>query len=474
MNYTFIFLLLTLISTGLFVFYAKDANIDKGSSLKNKNAFLILLILAALVFNFGPAYYTFLNPEIKTFRPMFEQFDWDMGTTALGWILYEIKNVHFLHDSWWFIAYALDFIKAQPDSLLYQEVFFNQHLKFQYPTTSLLAFDFIKSNTVLEWRTLFDVFNYLSIISLPLLGWFSYKLFYREDVQKLHIERLDDFNKFLPILLMLMILMLFYPIIVSVYLGQIQTAIVVLVAWALYSFSQGKNLLTGVLLGLCAIIKPQWLLIFIWAALRKQWNMLFSGVITMLIFVILAIYFYGINNFLDYANTLSYLSEHGESYYNNQSINGFMHRLLQNGIIETFMIKEFPPYHPVVYFTTLISSVIILGVALFNRIKVAPTEVDLAFVILALTMASPIAWNHHYGVLLPIFAISFSLALKQQTFGKWTIAYLLATWVLSSQNFEIFTHSLSYTIWNPLQSVMLLGIFMSFYLLIRIQNTSRT
>jgi len=461
----------------LFVyFYRRSKTINVG--IDYQNHVLKLCIFLALALNFAVAFYTSLdNGFIRLSRAMIntDKIVFDMGATSLGWIIYEFNNLFFITDSWWFIAQALDYIHQHPSGLVYQELFFNQHLKFQYPTTSLLLFDFIKSNTVFEWGTLFNLFNFLSISSLPFLAWFCFKLYYRENTPTFYIEKLSDLKQFSTLISFFIFTLLFYPIIISIYLGQIQTWIVMLVAWAILCFSNKKFVMSGVLLALCTTIKPQWAIIFIWAALRKQWSMFFSGVLVLIIAAVLAIYFYGVINFFDYLNTLSFISLHGESYMANQSINGLMHRLLANGVTDRFLPSEFPPFNQVVYVTTLVTSILIIVFALFWRVKKTPTDIDLSIIILAATIASPIAWNHHYGVLLPIFSLAFYYTQKLAPFKKWGLPFLLIAYALVSQNFDPITYKfLSTSVWNIFQSTMLFGVMFFFYILCIISRKNET
>jgi hypothetical protein len=63
-----------------------------------------------------------------------------------------------------------------------------------------------------------------------------------------------------------------------------------------------------------------------------------------------------------------------------------------------------------VYYGTLVSSAVIVGLALFLPAarSVRGRALDMAVALIAATLASPIAWEHHYGAFFPIFAIALS------------------------------------------------------------------
>jgi len=104
----------------------------------------------------------------------------------------------------------------------------------------------------------------------------------------------------------------------------------------------------------------------------------------------------------------------GETFWTNQCANGFLNRLLGNGDPVNFSPNEFAPYHPWVHALTVGSSLLILGLALFKRgpVEKGRSTIDLAIIIAAATLASPIAWEHHYGAFLPLFALALPACLE--------------------------------------------------------------
>ena len=80
---------------------------------------------------------------------------------------------------------------------------------------------------------------------------------------------------------------------------------------------------------------------------------------------------------------------------------------------------------------------------------------------LALTMASPVAWEHHYGVLLPILALLLPALIRTPLLGRATLP-LFALLAALASNAWLALGALSGTSWNPLQSLLLfvaLGVF---------------
>src|SRR5215468_12334126 len=69
--------------------------------------------------------------------------------------------------------------------------------------------------------------------------------------------------------------------------------------------------------------------------------------------------------------------------------------------------NAFPPYSLLVYGGTLVASIVLLSAALFRRGNKGDPDrtFDFCTMALSITIASPIAWEHHYGTILPVFAV---------------------------------------------------------------------
>jgi len=167
-----------------------------------------------------------------------------------------------------------------------------------------------------------------------------------------------------------------------------------LVAW-----QYKKKKTAGLLIGLICAIKPQWGILLLWGALRRQWAMVIVGALTLTILIAISAFIYGLHHFVDYLSVLSFLSQRGEAYFPNQSVNGLLNRLFFNGNNLHFADESFPPFNPVIYGSTLISSLLIITTALFWRWRdISNVDApELAIMMLSMTIASPIAWEHHYG-----------------------------------------------------------------------------
>lgn len=378
-------------------------------------------------------------------------------------------------DSWMPMLRASNHLREHPELPIYQAVFFGQHVKFQYPLTALLLLDLPRAIASIDNSTLIAAYKILCRLCVFAIGVVFFKLFMNATQETYGPERapLPAVSTFVLMTLCVIGVGLFYPITRSEFFGQIQTAITLIAALALLAWQRGKTRTAGVLIALCCLIKPQWVIFILWALLRRQWRFALAAAATTFAGFLLALARYGFTNVFDYLPVLSFLGQHGESYLSNQSVNGLAHRLLFNGPNleddgSTWKGSDIPPFHPWVYGLTLASSIAVIGLALFRNRTEHPSALDLALVMLSLTIASPIAWDHHYGVLLPIFALIVPAAVAYRPWGRWTMPYLALALLLTSQSFETAANLVADSRWNFVQSYLFFGALMMLVLLHRL------
>ena len=112
----------------------------------------------------------------------------------------------------------------------------------------------------------------------------------------------------------------------------------------------------------------------------------------------------------------------------------------------------FPPFNPWIYAGTVATSLGLLAAAIFRRGNEGDHDrvFDFCTMGLSVTMASPIAWEHHYGILFPIFAVLLASAV-----GNRTRLILLAVSYVVISNFFPVTNLLAETVFNVVQSYLL-------------------
>jgi len=306
-------------------------------------------------------------------------------------------------------------------------IFFEEHRKFQYPPTSLLGF-FVMPDSWLGPENLI-LAEYYATLEGPLRSTMrtasqlavAITIAATIAILELGLTRMFPGKRSLSwriarIVIIAILGLTFYPLMKAHERGQVQVFLNALTALGVLAHMLGWQARSGFLLGLCCLLKPQYLVLVIWTVLRRHWRMLAGIVIAVAPLGITSLVLFGWTNHLRYIEVIREIARVGETFWPNQCFNGFVNRLIGNGDPANFDPVGFAPYHPVVHVITLVTSLGLLVIALLRpRSKqAAPSTLDLGVVLASATLASPIAWEHHYGAFFPLFALALPACLDPE------------------------------------------------------------
>lgn len=385
-------------------------------------------------------------------------------------------------DSWRPMRSALEHLQAHPDEDLYFGILDENRGKFQYPPSALAAYTAMNATRGLlrlpdNEVSLRLVTGAVGGIFVVLCAWFAGLILFSG--MKAAGGRLEGgggrWDR--PVLWATAAVstLTFYPVIRAYELGQIQVWINAMLAVLVWFWMTDRKTGAGVLTGLICLIKPHYGLLLLWGALRRQWSFLASGAATLAIGLAGSLWAFGPKSHLDYPSYLSFMSSRGEAYYPNQSINGLLNRIWSIRSPELYPnLRWFPnyflPFNPAVFYPTVISSAVLILAALFlvrNR-SARGKSLDLGIMVLSVTMASPIAWEHHYGVLLPIYASLVPGVLADPAHPR-ALVGLGVSYVLTGHYLGV-VNSLAHTPLNFAQSYLLAGALLLLVLCYRLQG----
>jgi alpha-1,2-mannosyltransferase len=372
-------------------------------------------------------------------------------------------------DSWRPMMQAYAIAPLGAEHPLYPILFFQKRVKFVYPPTALLLFRALDL-TLPErlWQPALDVFSWLCVALA--IGFFA-ALLDRELVRA--APPASSVERAARLALGAGFGLCFYPLLKAYTLGQMQVVVNAAFAAFLWCWASGRRGAAGALVALMAAVKPQYGLFALWGLVRGEWRFAAAAALTGCALLACSVASFGLANHLDYLSVLSHVGRHGEAYWPNQSVNGFLNRLLGNGESAFWDPSSYPPFHPLVYAGTLVGSLALLAAGLFAPpgFRRRGDAVDLAGFACALTLASPLAWEHHYGVLLPIFAVALGAALEQRAKARTTWP-VLALCALVASNYWDALGRLSGTVWNPLQSLLFVSALALLALLLAMRRGS--
>jgi hypothetical protein len=207
---------------------------------------------------------------------------------------------------------------------------------------------------------------------------------------------------------------LFLPIAEALYRGQVQILLTFLWGLAVLLWSRDRHGWAGFVLAITCAFKPQLALFLVWGVLRKEWRFTSVFAATAAVISVCSLAHFGVQNNLDYFSVLTYLSRHGEALWANQSVNGLLNRILRNGDPVSWNPTVYPPYRQSIYFigTGFSALCVITGLMLPWRKGWGATTADFLFFGCISVIASPIAWEHHYGYF--FFLLVYLLARVEQ------------------------------------------------------------
>jgi len=363
-----------------------------------------------------------------------ETFRKSLETTAPGQIVLLRQPCGV--DSWRPMLLAYWRKIENPRSKMY-EIFFHDRVKYQYPPSSLLLFDIfprslttlVESNVgtplirILSWMSLLAVLLTV-IVSAIILELCRNRLFPTQNTISSGMARC--------VLLSLMLGLTYYPLLKGYSLGQIQVFLNAFIAFAILFRLLGWEVLSGALLGVCCLVKPQYGILLLWSFLRRKWRFLLGFATIFLAGLAVSVARFGLQDHVAYLKVLMEISRHGETFWPNQSVNGLLNRWLENGSPTQWSPTTYAPFHPVVYAATMISSFVILALALLpwrGKQRAETDSIGLMIALAAATIASPVAWEHHYGTFLPIFAVAVPGLLYFRPLGRATAPLLSASYI---------------------------------------------
>lgn len=294
------------------------------------------------------------------------------------------------------------------DHRIYQQLFFVQHEKFIYPPASLFVTEALDSldahhiSSAAVWKT-FLVIAWIAAIIVALL---------------LYRSRRPD-ARWLELVCIAVLGVLFLPFAEALYRGQVQIALTLLWGVSILLWERQQKTACGIVLAITCMFKPQLAVFLLWGAVRREWRFTVAFGATAAAVLVCSVAHFGWQNHVDYLSVLSYLSRHGEALWANQSLNGLLNRLLRNGNAVSWDPRVYPPYRPVIYIASTVFSALCLvtGLLLPKLQRWTRTTGDYVFFGCLSVLMSPIAWEHHYGYF--FYLVVLLLAEARLSLSRW-------------------------------------------------------
>ncbi|MFW5653179.1 MAG: glycosyltransferase family 87 protein [Planctomycetota bacterium] len=394
-------------------------------------------------------------------------------SAAFGLFLLQPETV--LSDSWDPMLIALEHARSSTEPL-YQTIFFDRGTKFQYPPSSLLIIELVHSFAGASTAFAMNVICWGAAFSIAVLS----AILHLRTERSLGVRQPNTRRSaIIRAALVCVAALAFYPLARSFKLGQVQTLLTLLVTLAMLAHLSRRQVVAGLLLGCMTAIKPYFILIVVWALVRKHHRVAIACVATAACLQIVAVLNYGLEAHLEYVDVVQFMGRHGEVFHPNQSVNGLANRIVHPDISNLeWRPHDYAPFHPLVYALSIAATVIFMLLMILplprREQRSSPTlsTVDLGSALLALTLASPIAWEHHHSILIPVLAIAVPVLLSRAApaAGRFIAILLVVIYLLAGQRWTITDLTASIPVVNIVQSYLF---FASVTLLVILLATRR-
>ena len=233
---------------------------------------------------------------------------------------------------------------ASPGTL--SDLFLVNHVKFQYLPSSLLLYSGYALLGIEPTDRAMNVLVWISVLATAPIVYFTC-LRYMES----HASTLGFSRRQARLLAgaFAVATLFFYPIMICWRLGQVQGLLNMLFAAACLAWLYDRRLLAGGLIGAIRLIKPQFSLFLLWGLLRRQHGFVAGQAAVLGCSLLLSVLLYGVQAQLDYLQVLSFISRHGEIFWDNTSVNGLLNRFIHPDQTLVFDYNGWPPYVASVY-----------------------------------------------------------------------------------------------------------------------------
>ncbi|HEY4077862.1 MAG TPA: glycosyltransferase 87 family protein [Rhizomicrobium sp.] len=375
-------------------------------------------------------------------------------------------------DSWLPMQHALDVLRGPNHNRLYETLFLGAHIRFQYPPSSLLPLEFLSAMGLSSVRALNAINSLVFLLNACAVSALSWLLFRDPSHARQNAPQATAMA-----VLGAGAAFIFYPLVRAQLLGQIQIWIDLFFTLALLCWFLDRRLLAGLLIGLACTIKPQMGLLLLWGLLWREWKFATGILIAAIPILLVSLYRYGLHNHIAYLDVLSFLSRHGESFFANNSVNGILNWYLSPNDSLRWYDNDLTPFNATVYGGTMVASVLALGLIFLPpllRRKRRPDLSDLGAAAICIVIGSPVAWEHHYGILLPLYLVALHaiFAMTDQPRRRLAAIAIAVSWILVA-NFIPFAELLAHTPFAAVQAYCLFGALLLLVVFFTTGSTAR-
>lgn len=211
------------------------------------------------------------------------------------------------------------------------------------------------------------------------------------------------------ILVLLLLLLGYFPTLANILLGQTGLPVFMLVAGGWAAAREGRDRTGGMLLGLGLGMKVFLGLFLVYFLVQRRWRLLFWTAATFAACWLIGLLFLGPNAYVQYSMALQSVTWYSTNW--NASSYGFLTRIF--GGSENLPLIDFPLLGQALYFSSsllLLAPVLWLARADHGTDPIMRFDLGFSFTLVAALLISPLGWMYYFPLLLIPFLVLFRLA----------------------------------------------------------------
>lgn len=197
-------------------------------------------------------------------------------------------------------------------------------------------------------------------------------------------------------------------------MGQVNLIALAIVVASVFLERQGRSMYAGVVMATAWLFKPELVLLVPVMVIRRKWSMIGATVVTLSAAVVVSVVLWGTEAYTIYGQRLVPLSRGfaDAGIYYNQSLSGL---LVRAGITSAW-----------IYIAFAIGVVCVTFFSLWKKPR--PFAESIWAYMPALLLIEPIAWQHHFVLLLPTYIMLWARRSSLRMRGCIAVSYFLISW----------------------------------------------
>lgn len=238
----------------------------------------------------------------------------------------------------------------------------------------------------------------------------------------IYLARSQGVYKALDIGMILAFSYLAFPTQFTLGMGQVNLIALFFIVASVVLEQRHYPLLSGVLMGISWLFKPEFILLLPVILLRRRWKVLWGSIGTLGAAVGVSLLYWGVESYVEYASRMMPAASgfRDAGIYYNQSFTGLLTRA---GLVS--------PALPV----TVGALLMLVACILLVRKKQQTFAHSVWMFFPAMLLMEPIAWQHHFVVLIPTFITLWTTRKRWRQRATLAVSYFLIGWNFASSGF---------------------------------------